>query len=205
MRIFLAGATGVIGVRLVPLLVGARHEVVGMTRMPDKVELLRSLGAEPVVCDVFDPPALNAVVSGAAVEMVMHQVTDLPDQVDQLSAFRQRNNRMRTEGTHNLIEAARRAGVKRFIAQSISWEPPGGGEAVRDLERMVLDFGGIVLRYGQLYGPGTYYEHEPPDPPRIHVDEATRRTVDLLDAPSGAIVVTETDDPIDTAANPPPE
>ncbi|HEY2653144.1 MAG TPA: NAD(P)-dependent oxidoreductase [Solirubrobacteraceae bacterium] len=203
MRIFLAGASGVIGVRLVPLLVAASHEVVGMTRTPDKVELVRSLGAEPVVCDVFDLDALSAAVSGAAVAMVMHQLTDLPDRVDQLSEFRQRNNRMRTEGTRNLIEAARAAGVERFIAQSISWEPPGGGEAVRDHERMVLEFGGVVLRYGQLYGPGTFYEDELPDPPRIHVDEAARRTIDLLDAPSGAIVVTETDDPVDPAADPP--
>jgi nucleoside-diphosphate-sugar epimerase len=202
-RIFLAGASGVIGVRLVPLLVAASHEVVGMTRTPDKVELVRSLGAEPVVCDVFDLDALSAAVSGAAVAMVMHQLTDLPDRVDQLSEFRQRNNRMRTEGTRNLIEAARAAGVERFIAQSISWEPPGGGEAVRDHERMVLEFGGVVLRYGQLYGPGTFYEDELPDPPRIHVDEAARRTIDLLDAPSGAIVVTETDDPVDPAADPP--
>jgi hypothetical protein len=202
-RIFLAGASGVIGARLVPLLVAASHEVVGMTRTPDKVELVRSLGAEPVVCDVFDLDALSAAVSGATVAMVMHQLTDLPDRVDQLSEFRQRNNRMRTEGTRNLIEAARAAGVERFIAQSISWEPPGGGEAVRDHERMVLEFGGVVLRYGQLYGPGTFYEDELPDPPRIHVDEAARRTIDLLDAPSGAIVVTETDDPVDPAADPP--
>jgi hypothetical protein len=68
---------------------------------------------------------------------------------------------------------------------------------------MVLDFGGVVLRYGQLHGPGTFYEDELPDPPRIHVDEAARRTVELLDAPSGAIVVTETDDPVDPAADPP--
>ena len=203
MRIFLAGASGVIGVRLVPLLVASSHEVVGMTRTPDKAELLRSLGAEPVVCDVFDLDALSAAVSGAAVEMVMHQLTDLPDRVDQTSVFRERNDRLRTEGTRNLIEAARGAGVERFIAQSISWEPPSGGDAVRDHERMVLEFGGVVLRYGQLYGPGTFYEHELPDPPRIHLDEAARRTVDLLDAPSGAIVVTETDDPVDPAADPP--
>ena len=202
MRIFLAGATGVLGVRLVPLFVQAGHQVVGMTRTPEKVGLLKELGAEPVVCDVFDADSLNAAVGGATVELVMHQLTDLPDGVDQLSTFRPRNNRMRTEGTRNLIEAARRAGVERFIAQSVSWEPAGGGEAVRNHERMVLDFGGVVLRYGQLYGPGTYYEHELPDPPRIHVDEAARRTVELLDAPSGAIVVTESEDPLDPADPP---
>lgn len=203
MRIFLAGATGVLGTRLVPLLVGTGHEVVGMTRTPEKGELLRELGAAPVVCDVFDPEALNAAVGGAAVELVMHQLTDLPDRVDQISTFRARNNRMRTEGTSNLIEAASAAGVGRFIAQSISWEPPGGGDAVRTHERMVLDFGGVVLRYGQLYGPGTYYEHEVPDAPRIQVDEAARRTVELLDAPSGAIVVTEADDSVEPGADPP--
>jgi uncharacterized protein YbjT (DUF2867 family) len=193
MRIFLAGATGVVGVRLIPRLREAGHEVVGMTRSPDKVELLRGLGAEPVVCDVFDPDPLKAAVIGAAVEMVMHQLTDLPDGVDQLPTYRERNNRMRTEGTRNLIEAARAASVRRLMAQSIAWEPAGGAVAVQDLERMVLDFGGVVLRYGQLYGPGTFYEEALPEPPRISVDEAARRTVELLDAPSGVIVVTEPD------------
>jgi nucleoside-diphosphate-sugar epimerase len=194
MRIFLAGASGVIGVRLVPLLREAGHEVVGMTRSPDKVGLLRGLGAAPVVCDVFDDDSLKKAVSGASVEMVMHQLTDLPDGVDQLPTYRERSNRMRTEGTRNLIEAARAAGVRRFIAQSIAWEPAGGAEAVQELERMVLDFDGVVLRYGQLYGPGTFYEERPPEPPRIHVDEAARRTVELLDAGSGVIVVTEPDE-----------
>lgn len=203
MRIFLAGATGVIGMRLMPLLGQEGHQVVGMTRTPEKVELLRELGAEPVVCDVFDVDALNAAVGGARAELVMHQLTDLPDEVDQIPMFAARNNRIRSEGTHNLIEAARAARIDRFVAQSISWEPPGGGEAVRAHERMVLDFGGVVLRYGQLYGPGTYHERDLPDPPRIHVDEAARRTVELLDAPSGAIVVTEADDSIDAGADPP--
>jgi hypothetical protein len=191
MRIFLAGATGVIGVRLIPRLLTVGHEVVGMTRSPDKVDLLRWLGAEPVVCDVFDTDSLKRSLSRASVEMVMHQLTDLPDGLDQLPMYRERNNRMRTDGTRNLIEAARAAGVGWFMAQSIAWEPAGGAVAVRGHARMVLDFGGVVLRYGQLYGPGTYYEKEPPDPPRIHVDEAARRTVELLDAPTGTIVVTE--------------
>ena len=195
MRIFLAGASGVIGVRLVPLLLADGHEVVGVTRTPEKVELLRELGAEPVLSDVFDAEGVAGAVAGADVEMVMHQLTDLPDEVDRIPAFAARNNRIRTEGTHNLIAAAHAAGVGRFVAQSISWEPPAGAEAVQAHERMVLDFGGVVLRYGQLYGPGTYYEQDVPDPPRIHVDEAARRTVELLDAPSGAIVVTESEGP----------
>lgn len=193
MRVFLAGASGVIGVRLVRLLREASHDVVGMTRSPDKAELLAGLGAEPVVCDVFDAGALRAAVSRASIEMVMHQLTDLPDAVDQLPVFAARNNRIRTEGTRNLVRAARAAGVNRLIAQSIAWEPPGGAEAVHDHERMVLDFGGVVLRYGQFYGSGTYHEHDVPDPPRIHVDEAARRTVELLDVGTGAIVVTEPD------------
>jgi nucleoside-diphosphate-sugar epimerase len=82
MRIFLAGATGVIGVRLVPLLVDAGHEVAGMTRSPAKVDLVRSLGAEAVVCDVFDKGELVRVVRAFEAEMVMHQLTDLPDSVD---------------------------------------------------------------------------------------------------------------------------
>jgi uncharacterized protein YbjT (DUF2867 family) len=197
MRIFLAGATGVLGVRLVPLLVQEGHEVVGMTRTPEKVEVLRELGAEPVVCDVFDPEALKRAVAGAAVELVMHQLTDLPDEADQIPAFRERNDRIRTEGTRNLLAAARAAGVDRFIAQSISWEPAGGVDAVHEHEQSVLDAGGVVLRYGQLYGPGTFYEDEPPAPPRIHVEEAARRTVELLDAGTGAIVLTEVEDSLE--------
>jgi nucleoside-diphosphate-sugar epimerase len=195
MRIFLAGATGVLGMRLVPLLVNAGHAVGGMTRSAAKAESLVELGAEPVVCDVFDAAAVTEAVGAFAPALVMDQLTDLPDRVDQIPMFRERNNRIRTEGTRNLIDAARAAQVPRFIAQSISWEPPGGAEAVHEHERMVLDAGGVVLRYGQLYGPGTYYEDHPPDPPRIHAEEAARRTLELLDAAPGAIVVTEVEEP----------
>jgi uncharacterized protein YbjT (DUF2867 family) len=191
MRVFLAGATGVIGVRLIPLLVAGGHHVVGMTRSPGKSGLLRDLGAEPVVCDVYDAEALNEAVIASGCELVMHQLTDLPDQLDQLGDFRDRNNRIRTEGTRNLIAAMRAAGADRLIAQSIAWRPPAGGEAVEEHERMVLDAGGVVLEYGTFYGPGTYGGDRVPDPPRIHVDEAARRTIEALDAPSGVIVVAE--------------
>ncbi|MBV8431681.1 MAG: NAD(P)-dependent oxidoreductase [Solirubrobacterales bacterium] len=192
MRIFLAGASGVIGRRLVPLLVAQGHQVVGMTRSPEKIDRLRELGAEPIVCDVFDVSELEAAVAEAAPDLVMHQLTDLPNHAGEIPAFRERNNRMRTEGTHNLISASRAAGVNRFIAQSIAWSPPGGSEAVKEHERSVLDFGGVILRYGQLYGPGTYFEDELPEPPRIHVDAAAQRTAELLDSPGGIVVITET-------------
>jgi nucleoside-diphosphate-sugar epimerase len=195
MRIFIAGATGVIGVRLVPLLVAAGHEVVGMTRSPGKVERLRELGAEPIVCDVFDAPGVREAVLQAAPDLVMHQLTDLPDEIDQLPIYLERNSRIRSEGTLNLIAAARDAGVDRLIAQSIAFTPPAYAETVEEHERTVLDAGGVVLRYGTLYGPGTYYETDPPDPPRVHVDTAAQRTVELLEtAGPSVVVVTETDD-----------
>jgi NAD(P)-dependent dehydrogenase (short-subunit alcohol dehydrogenase family) len=185
MRVFVAGATGVIGVRLVPLLVAAGHEVAGMTRSPEKAESLRRLGAEPFVCDVFDRDALGHIDA----DVVIDQLTDLPDDVEELPASFDANDRMRTEGTRNLIDAA---GGARVLAQSIAWPATGKRqEAVEEHERMVLDRGGVVIRYGQLYGPGTYYEDEPPDPPRVHVDEAARRTMDFLDAEPGIVTVVE--------------
>lgn len=191
MRVFLAGASGVIGSRLVPLLVERGHVVAGMTRSPEMADAVGQLGAEPVVCDVFDADKLASVVAAFAPDLVMHQLTDLPDNIERMSEFAARNNRIRTEGTRNLIAAARAVGVQRFIAQSIAWRPPSGGEAVSEHERLILDAGGVVLRYGVFYGPGTYSDHRLPSPPRIHVDEAARRTVDLLDAPSGVVVVAE--------------
>jgi nucleoside-diphosphate-sugar epimerase len=195
MRIFVAGASGVIGVRLVPLLVEAGHEVAGMTRSPEKVKQLQALGAEPVVCDVFDGEGLTRAVQGFAPDMVMHQLTDLPDQLDQLGEYRSRNNRIRIEGTRNLLVAAHAAGAERFLAQSVAWRPEGGGEAVDEHERQVLEAGGVVVRYGVFYGPGTFGGDRVPPPPRIHIDQAARRTVDLLDAPTGVVVVAEDGDP----------
>jgi uncharacterized protein YbjT (DUF2867 family) len=191
MRIFLAGASGVIGVRLIPLLVEQGHDVAGMTRSPSKVEMLGELGAEPVVCDVYDLATLTAAVAGFRTELVMHQLTDLPDTPDQIAAYRDRNNRIRTEGTSNLITAMKAVGADRLIAQSIAWRPPAGGEAVEEHERLILEAGGVVIEYGTFYGPGTYGSDRLPDHPRIHVDEAARRTVGLLDAPSGIVVVAE--------------
>ncbi len=178
-----------IGVRLVPLLVEAGHDVAGMTRTPEKAAVLAGLGAEPVVCDVFDEVALREAVVAFGPDVIVHQLTDLPDDATQIPGFMAAHGRIRREGTRILVDAARAASVTRFLAQSIAWELEGDGQAaVEELERLVLDADGVVLRYGQFYGPGTYYEGEPPSPPRVHLDEAARRTVEALDSPGGSIV-----------------
>jgi len=191
MRIFLAGASGVIGARLVPLLVGEGHEVVGMTRSPEKTDRLREVGAEPVVCDVFDAAELREAVLAARPELVMHQLTDLPDDLKRLPLYLRRNNRIRTEGTRNLIAAGQAAGATRLLAQSIAFKAPGAGRAVAEHERMVLEAGGVVLRYGMFYGEDTMTGDRRPPRPRIRVDEAALRTVELLEAESGIVVVAE--------------
>jgi nucleoside-diphosphate-sugar epimerase len=193
MRIFLAGASGVIGVRLVPLLVADGHVVAGMTRTPEKADALRSLGADPVVCDVYDADALTDAVAAFRADALVDMLTDLPDEEDSIPRFEAANARMRRDGTRNLLAAARACGTPRFVAQSLAWELEGdAGDAVREHEFAVLEAGGVVLRYGQFYGSGTYFEDAEPPPPRIHVDEAARRTVPALDASPGVILVTET-------------
>jgi nucleoside-diphosphate-sugar epimerase len=191
MRIFVAGASGLIGVRLVPLLVAAGHEVAGMTRSPDKAGLLRDLGAEPVICDVFDAEALAEAVAAYGPDSIFHQLTDLPDNVTDMASFGTRNDRIRSEGTHNLLAAAVAAGAEQLIAQSIAWDQ--SDEARRAVtaghERTVLEAGGVVIRYGQLWGPGTYYETTPPARPRIHLDDAARLTLLALETPPGVTMV----------------
>ncbi len=192
MRIFLAGASGVIGVRLLPLLVAAGHEVAGMTRSPGKLDELKALGAEPVLCDVYDAEALRAAAVRFRPDTVMHQLTDLPDDAAKIPELSARNDRMRTEGTRNLLAAAAAAGSERIIAQGIAWEQPGDrGVITREYETSVLNVGGVVIRYGRLYGPGTYFETEKPPPPLIQIDEAARRTMPILTAPSGIVEVVE--------------
>ena len=191
MRIFLAGASGVIGQHLVPSLVAEGHDVAGMTRTPGKADWLRQVGAEPVVCDVFDRDALFEVVDRFAPEVVIHQLTDLPDDPTHVLAHAAANNRIRREGTTNLVDAAQACGV-RVIAQSVAWLLPGdSGVAVEFHERTVLDAGGVIVRYGRFFGPGTYFEGEPPPVPRVHVAQAASRTLAALDAPSGVIMIVE--------------
>ena len=192
MRIFLAGASGVIGIRLLPLLVEQGHAVAAMTRSADKAEHLRELGGEPVVLDVFDADRLTDAVRQFRPEAVMHQLTDLPDRLDQLDASTAANDRIRSEGTRNLIAAAQAAGAERFVVQSIAWRAGGDRDEVVDRhERLVLEIGGVVARYGRLYGPGTYYEDELPPRPRIQIDDAVRATPPLLGAASEIVEIVE--------------
>jgi nucleoside-diphosphate-sugar epimerase len=190
MRIFLAGASGVIGHRLIPRLVQAGHVVGGLTRSPTKTELLSHLGAEPILCDVFDRAALIQVVRDFKPDVMLNELTDLPDDAGQISEFEALNARIRTEGNQHLIEAARQSGASKILAQSLAWQLPDGpgARAVAELERSVLAENGVVLRYGQFYGPGTYHE-QPPKEPKVHVDRAAERTVQALNEPTGVIVI----------------
>jgi nucleoside-diphosphate-sugar epimerase len=189
-RIFLAGATGAIGKPLVSLLAARGYEVFGTTRFADKSELLRQLGAHPVVVDVFDAAALAEAVLAAKPQIVIHQLTDLPPGLDpaRMAEAAARNARIRIEGTKNLIAAAMAAGARRFIAQSIAWEPQGvSAEGVASLERQTLQVGGIILRYGRLYGPGTGKDDAPAELP-CHVDVAARAAVTAVERGEPGIV-----------------
>jgi nucleoside-diphosphate-sugar epimerase len=193
MRIFVAGATGVIGRLLVPQLVAQGHTVGGMTRSAAGAEWLQSTGAIPVVCDVYDRERAITAIIDFAPELIMHQLTDLPDSASALPKKRDDNARIRQEGTRTLLDAAAAAGGVKVIAQSIAWEqPPGrGADAVAELERTVLEADGLVLRYGQFYGPGTFYPDAAPERPRVHIDTAARITMELLGAPSGIVTVVD--------------
>jgi nucleoside-diphosphate-sugar epimerase len=173
MRIFVAGATGVLGRSLVPLLRAAGHEVLGTTRTQEKAGLLLSMGAIPVVVDAYDRERLIAAVRTAQPDVVMHQLTDLGARDSSANA------RLRTQGTRHLVDAVRAAGVRRLIAQSIAWTyRPGPGPAsesepldseapeprrtlvagVQALEASSAEVEGwVVLRYGRFYGTGTWY------------------------------------------------
>jgi 2-alkyl-3-oxoalkanoate reductase len=177
MRVFVAGASGAIGTRLVPQLIDGGHEVIGSFRSPGKADLVRALGAEPVALDLLDARAVRKAVLEASPDAIVHQATALAD-----ARFTRRfdrtfaeTNRLRTEGTDALLAAAREAGVRRFVAQSFAslrnarvggpvkteddpLDPtplPSMREtsaAMRYLDQAVTEAGGIVLRYGGFYG-----------------------------------------------------
>lgn len=192
MRVFVAGASGVIGIRLVPLLVEAGHLVAGMTRTPAKMDAIREQGAEPVLVDVFEAEAVGEAVIEFGPEMIIHQLTDLPDDAQLLSGHTSANARIRREGTANLLAAGAAAGSRRFLAQSVAFELRGeAGEAVRAMEDMVVGAGGVILRYGLFYGPGTYHPKDLPDPPRVHIDQAARATMEHLMSAPGVFEVVD--------------
>jgi nucleoside-diphosphate-sugar epimerase len=183
MKVLVAGATGAMGKQLLPKLVAAGHDVVGITRTEAKLGLIRDLGATGVVADVLDPDAVAGAVAESAPDVIIHEVTalDRPFDTRHFDETFAETNRLRTEGTDHLLAAGRAVGVKRFIAQSFAgWPaertgspvktedapydpaPPKGMrasmEAIQYLERAVTGADwtdGIVLRYGGFYGPGT--------------------------------------------------
>jgi 2-alkyl-3-oxoalkanoate reductase len=187
MRVFVAGASGAIGRPLVPRLVAAGHEVTGTTRSEERAEAVRAAGARAAVCDALDADALRAAVEENAPEVVVHQLTALPHRFDPRDKeIYAGTNRLRTEGTRNLIDAARAAGARRLVCQSIAFayapaarpevmdeearlafgSPPPFGDGIRaidEMERAVLGadgLEGLVLRYGWFYGPGTFYAED---------------------------------------------
>jgi 2-alkyl-3-oxoalkanoate reductase len=181
MRVFVAGASGVIGRSLIGRLLSAGHEVTGMTRSAARAEEIRARGAQAVVVDALDAQALTEAVVAARPEAVIHQLTALPPKIHprRYGEALAPTNRLRRDGTRNLVAAANAAGASRLVAQSIAFmyapegawvkdkdaplaidAPPPMSEAVAavvDLETQVLEAGGIVLRYGYFYGPGTQF------------------------------------------------
>lgn len=217
MKILVAGATGVIGRRLVPLLLDAGHDVAGTTRRAERAESLTGLGARPIVVDAFDADALRAAVAHERPDAIVHQLTDLS--TEDFEA----NSRLRAEGTRNLVASALAADVEIMIAQSIAWVyVPGAAPAVEDdpldpkappyegiaaLEAATATMPhGVVLRYGALYGPGTWYAPDGAIAERVragelaltpawtsfvHVDDAAAAALAALDWPPGPVNIVD--------------
>jgi nucleoside-diphosphate-sugar epimerase len=216
-KVFVAGATGAVGVRLIPALVGAGHSVTAMTRSEDKAGGLRAAGTEVAVADALDRAAVEAAVVAARPEVVVHQVTALSSMrnvrnFDRVFAL---TNRLRTEGVDNLLAAARAAGARRVVAQSFAgWpyareggpvkseddpldpDPPAkmsrSLEAIRYLESAVLGadgLEGVVLRYGGFYGPGSTLGEG-----GFMVEEIRRRRFPLVGDGAGVWSFTHLDD-----------
>ena len=208
MRVFVAGASGAVGRPLLRQLTAAGHAVVGMTRSnPDAV---RAAGAEPVIADAYDADAVQRAVEGARPDVVVNELTDLdrpfnPRKYDEWLAS---TNRLRREGTKNLADAARAAGASKFISQSVAFfytfepglkteeSPPLGADvsdaaaALHDLDRITLAApGGIVLRYGFFYGPGTSYAAD-----GSQIETIRKRQLPIVGAGRGAFPFVHVDD-----------
>jgi nucleoside-diphosphate-sugar epimerase len=194
-NLFIAGATGVIGARLTPLLLAAGYNVYALTRDAAKARDLEARGVHAMAGDIFDAVAVRDAVARAQPELVVHQLTDLPQSRDDRGdpAALARNARIRIEGTQHLVDAALACGAKRMLAQSIAFayaegpEPHVEGDPVDSatrssvitLERLVLESPpliGTVLRYGSLYGPGTWFDEATGNVP-VQIDAAVRATM----------------------------
>ena len=203
MKILVAGASGALGTQLVPRLVAAGYDVVGMTRSPGRRDAVAALGAPPVVADALDADAVARAVAEAEAEVIVHQLTALSGGLDLRHFDRSfaQTNRLRTEGTDHLLAAGRAVGVRRFVAQSYAGWPfartggpvkseddpldpapaPGMREtlaAIRHLEDAVIAAEwteGIVLRYGGFYGPGTSMAAD-----GEHLEQIRRRTFPVV-------------------------
>jgi nucleoside-diphosphate-sugar epimerase len=217
MKVLVAGATGAVGRRLVPQLVARGHEVVGTTRTADKLPLLRELGADGVLMDGLNAVDVQDVVADEKPDAIVHQMTALAESLD-LKHFDRTfatTNRLRTEGTRNLLAAARASGVQRFVAQSYTgWTgTPAPSQratlaAINELESLVRDVG-TVLRYGNFYGPGASEQFVELVRKRaipiigdgagvwswIHVDDAASATVAALERDVRGVYEIVDDDP----------
>jgi nucleoside-diphosphate-sugar epimerase len=216
MRIFVAGSSGAIGRRLMPLLIAAGHDITGMTRSAEAAHDLEAAGVTPAIADVYDADGLKRAVVAARPDVVMHQLTDLPRVFDetQLAAQYPRNARIRIEGTRNLVAAAKAAGARRFMVQSVAFAYAPGKEpyveidplnvadgprvvtvrAAADMEQQVLNSGmeAVVLRYGLFYGPGTWTEI-PERKPSLHIDAAAKAALLALTCKPGIYNIADDD------------
>jgi nucleoside-diphosphate-sugar epimerase len=216
LKVFVAGATGVIGVRLVPLLVAAGYQVSGMSRSAAKAGAVQAAGAAPVIADVFDPQAVLRALAEARPDVVIHQLTDLPRNLEPalMAEATVRNARIRGEGTRNLVQAALASGARRLIAQSIAWAYAPGAEphteadplelagegpraisvrGVAELERLTLSsapLAGVVLRYGQIYGSGSSRAYAEGSAP-VHADAAAHAALLAVERGAGIYNVAE--------------
>jgi len=222
MKIFVAGSTGVIGRSLLPKLVKAGHEVIGMTRNPEQSQVIAALGAKAIVADVFNRDEMIRAVGEVKPDVVIHQLTSL-------SNWNVTDNaRIRIEGTRHLVDAAKKAGVKKIIAQSIAWAyEPGDRPATEEvsldiqaqlprkttidgiiaLEGAVAEIPDhVILRYGTLYGPDTWYDSKGAMAEKarkrelpatdgvvsfLHVEDAANAAILALDWPAGTLNIVD--------------
>ena len=184
-RILFAGATGVLGRATLPHL--QTHDVVGLTRTPEKLSLPRELGVEAEVCDVFDEEGLLRLAQRVRPQIVVNFVTDLA------SGSMAANNRARREGGQNLLNTATAVGASRLVVESIAFTVDAdAAEAVEQLEQTTRHFPAeaLILRFGRLWGPDTFHD-APPAPPALHVDKAGAEAARLIaHAPPGTYIVT---------------